>query len=58
LRAAVDALPTKQRAALVLRHVQGLNYSEVAQALDCSEDSARANVYQAIRRLRSEMGGN
>jgi RNA polymerase sigma-70 factor (ECF subfamily) len=55
-RQAIAALPTKQRAALVLRHVQGLDYAEIAQALGCSEDSARANVYQALRRLRRELG--
>ena len=57
LQAAVAALPAKQRAALALRYLQGLGYAEVGEALGCSEDSARANVYQAIRRLRRETGG-
>jgi RNA polymerase sigma-70 factor (ECF subfamily) len=52
IREAIVALPPKQQAAVVLRHVQGLDYPAVAQALDCSEDSARANVYQGLRRLR------
>lgn len=56
VREAIAALPPKQRAAVVLRHVQGLDYPEIAQALDCSEDSARANVYQGLRRLRRELG--
>jgi RNA polymerase sigma-70 factor (ECF subfamily) len=51
----IAALPPKQGAALVMRHVQGLTYKEVAEALDCSEDSARANVYQGLRRLRREL---
>lgn len=51
----ISALPPKQRAAVVLRHVQGLGYPEIAQALGCSEDSARANVYQGLRRLRNEL---
>jgi RNA polymerase sigma-70 factor (ECF subfamily) len=50
----IAALPPKQRAALVLRYVQGLDYASVARALDCSQESARANVYQALRRLRQE----
>lgn len=53
LHDAVMALPPRQQAALLLRYEQGLAYAEVADALGCSEDSARANVYQAIRRLRS-----
>lgn len=51
----IDELPAKQQAAVILRHMQGLEYAEIAQALGCSEDSARANVYQAIRRLRREL---
>lgn len=53
LHDAVTGLPPRQRAALVMRYVQGLEYAEVADALGCSEEAARANVYQAIRRLRS-----
>ena len=56
VRQAIIGLPTKQRTALILRHVQGLDYAEIALALGCSEDSARANVYQAVRRLRRELG--
>jgi RNA polymerase sigma-70 factor (ECF subfamily) len=55
IRRIITALPAKQQAAVMLRHVQGLNYAEIATALDCSEDSARANVYQAVRRLRREL---
>ena len=52
LAEAIASLPSKQRTAVVLRHVQGLDYSTVAEILNCSPDSARANVYQALRRLR------
>ena len=51
----IAALPPKQQAALVLRYGQSLDYATIAQALNCSEDSARANVYQALRRLRREL---
>lgn len=50
---AVEALPHKQRAALLLRKYQGLDYADVASTLDCTENAARANVYQALRRLRT-----
>jgi RNA polymerase sigma-70 factor (ECF subfamily) len=56
VRQCIAALPPKQGAAVALRHVQGLSYAEIAQALDCSADSARANVYQGLRRLRRELG--
>jgi RNA polymerase sigma-70 factor (ECF subfamily) len=52
VRREVGALPPKQRSAVVLRHGQGLDYRAIAEALACSEDSARANVYQGLRRVR------
>ena len=55
VREAVRQLPPKQQAAVLLRHLQGLDYIEIAQVLDCSQDSARANVYQGLRRLRHEL---
>jgi len=55
VRRSIAALPAKQQMAVMLRHVQGLDYAEIAEALECSEDSARANVYQAVRRLRREL---
>jgi RNA polymerase sigma-70 factor (ECF subfamily) len=53
VRAAVDGLPGKQRAALLLRKYQGLEYGEIAAALDCSQEAARAHVYQALKKLRA-----
>jgi RNA polymerase sigma-70 factor (ECF subfamily) len=52
VRLAILDLPPAQRAALVMRMLQGLDYTEIAAALDCSEDSARANVSHGVRRLR------
>src|SRR3989304_4722256 len=44
LARAVDRLPARQQAALVLRNYQQMSYSEIASALNCSEEAARANV--------------
>jgi RNA polymerase sigma-70 factor (ECF subfamily) len=52
VKTAVEALPFKQQSCLLLRKYQGLSYAEIGTALDCSEDTARANVYQAIKKLR------
>jgi RNA polymerase sigma-70 factor (ECF subfamily) len=53
----IAALPPKQQAAVLMRHLQGLDYGEISVALGCSEDSARANVYQGLRRLRLSLAG-
>lgn len=50
---AVEALPHQQRVALIMRNYQELSYSAIAEALDCTEDAARANVYQALKKLRA-----
>lgn len=55
LRQAVGDLPPKQQAALVMRYIQELGYAEIAAVMGCSEEAARANVYQAIHRLRRDL---
>ena len=45
-------LPPKQRLAVSLRVQQGLSYSEVAAALNCSEGAARVNSHLGVKRLR------
>jgi RNA polymerase sigma-70 factor, ECF subfamily len=52
VRALVNGLPNKQKACVMLRYLQDMDYPEIAQILSCSQQSARANVYQAIHRLR------
>jgi RNA polymerase sigma-70 factor, ECF subfamily len=53
LRNAIERLPRKQRAALVMRKFGGLEYHEIAAALECSCESARAGVYQALKKLKA-----
>lgn len=45
-------LPPKQRLAVALRVQQGLSYTEIAGALNCSEGAARVNYHLGIKRLR------
>jgi len=52
VRRVVESLPSKQRQALVLRRYQGLTYDEVARVLGGSAQTARANVYQAVLKLK------
>jgi len=52
VRALVNGLPSRQKVCVTLRYLEDLDYPEIAQILGCSQESVRANVYQAIRRLR------
>lgn len=53
VRAVVDRLPKKQKEALLLRRYQGMGYNEIGRILECTPSAARANVYQAMRKLRA-----
>jgi RNA polymerase sigma-70 factor (ECF subfamily) len=49
----VRTLPVRQRQSLVLRKYQGMDYDEIAAVLGCSMETARANVYQGLRKVRA-----
>jgi RNA polymerase sigma factor (sigma-70 family) len=49
---AIRALPPKQRVALAHRVLLDRPYAELAAAMGTTIEAARANVYQALRRLR------
>jgi RNA polymerase sigma-70 factor, ECF subfamily len=53
LRRAIAGLPHKQGQALTMRKFAGLEYEEIGAELKCSADSARASVYQALKKLRA-----
>jgi RNA polymerase sigma factor (sigma-70 family) len=55
LWAAVRALPPKQRVAVVHRHVLDRSYADIAELMDSSEETARANVHQGTKRLKELM---
>jgi RNA polymerase sigma factor (sigma-70 family) len=51
-------LPTAQRTAIVLRHVDGLSYSEMAVALDRPEGTLKAQVHRGLATLREALLAN
>ena len=55
LASAIRELPPGQRAAFVLRSVEGRPYREVAAALDCSEEAARSRVSDAMKEVRAKV---
>jgi RNA polymerase sigma-70 factor (ECF subfamily) len=55
LETAVDELPAKQRAALLLSRVDGLAYRDVAEALGCSEGAVKALLFRATQSLKKTL---
>jgi len=55
LWARVRRLPPKQRTAVFCRTVLGMSYTELAVMLESSEDAARRNVHEGLKRLREEL---
>jgi RNA polymerase sigma-70 factor (ECF subfamily) len=53
-RQAIARLPPRQSRALAMRKLEGREYSEIAAALECSPQSARATVCQALKKLKEE----
>jgi RNA polymerase sigma factor (sigma-70 family) len=49
----VRKLPAKQRAAVALRYAGDLPHDEIGHVLGCSEEAARRNVHEGLKKLRS-----
>ena len=58
LAALVAALPARYRAAVILRHVEGLSYREIATILDQPIGTAKANTHRGIKLLRQALSGD
>jgi|SRR5882672_908795 len=57
LAAAIDALPARQRAAIVLTYQEGLGNAEVAAVLEASVSAVETLLVRAKRALRTALGG-
>jgi RNA polymerase sigma factor (sigma-70 family) len=52
LEIVINRLPLKQRLAFILRKIHEFDYDAIAQNLACSAESARAHVFQALKKVR------
>ncbi len=57
LAAALATLPASHRQAIVLRHVGGLGYAEIAEALDAPVGTVKAQVSRGLRTLAGVLAG-
>lgn len=55
LAAIVAELPERYRAAVVLRHIQGLSYPEIAAALGQPTGTVKSNVHRGVAALRAAL---
>lgn len=55
VQAALETLPPKQRAALVLAYYQGHSYPEVAQIMGCSLSTVKTHMSRALKKLSSRL---
>ncbi|MGH2808013.1 MAG: RNA polymerase sigma factor [Actinomycetota bacterium] len=58
LIAALQTLPVRQRAAVIMRHHQDLSERQVADALECSLGAAKALIARGMEKLRKELEEN
>ena len=54
-QARLGALPTRYRRAVELRHVSGLSYPELAEALDRPLGTVKSDVHRGVRLLREAL---
>ncbi len=52
---AVDELPPRQRAMVVLRVYQDLPYADIANVMGCSEGTVKATMFAALGKLRKTL---
>ena len=55
VRQAIEALPAKQRAAVLMHKYQALDYAQIADALRCSESAVKSLLFRAYESLRGRL---
>jgi RNA polymerase sigma-70 factor, ECF subfamily len=55
VRAAIESLPSKQKAAVLMHKYQEMDYSQIAAILDCSESAVKSVLFRAYETLRSRL---
>jgi RNA polymerase sigma-70 factor (ECF subfamily) len=55
VRQAIEALPAKQRAAVLMHKYEELEYAQIARALNCSESAVKSLLFRAYESLRSRL---
>jgi len=55
---ALDSLPPPYRSVLTMRHVDGLRYEEIAQALDLPMGTVKARIHRGREMMQQKLAGH
>jgi RNA polymerase sigma-70 factor, ECF subfamily len=55
VRQAIQGLPEKQRAAVLMHKYQEMEYSQIAKVLECSESAVKSLLFRAYETLRAHL---
>ena len=55
VRTAIEALPAKQRAAVLMHKYEEMEYTQIANVLSCSESAVKSLLFRAYETLRSRL---
>jgi RNA polymerase sigma-70 factor (ECF subfamily) len=55
IRQAVQALPAKQRAAVLMHKYEEMEYAQIAGVLECSESAVKSLLFRAYESLRARL---
>lgn len=55
IRDAIDLLPSKQRAAVLMHKYQEMYYAQIADVLECSESAVKSLLFRAYQSLRTRL---
>jgi RNA polymerase sigma-70 factor, ECF subfamily len=55
IRKAIQVLPEKQRAAVLMHKYQEMEYSQIASVLECSESAVKSLLFRAYETLRMRL---
>jgi RNA polymerase sigma-70 factor (ECF subfamily) len=58
VRDAIERLPARQRAAVVLRYLGDLTVADIANVMGCAEGTVKATLHHALRNLRVDLDGS
>ncbi len=56
VRAAVETLPSKQLAAVLMHKYEGMDYAQIAEVLNCSVPALKSMLFRAYESLRRQLG--